>query len=241
MHLQHPKNIKSVRVLRQAPQRRQAFITVIVVLYAIVGYWVYQTVGIPYQTALAEAEELDKKKQLESHEDAIEKGLVEGTATCDALITSGGVSMGDFDYVKSVLQRIADMRWMQIDIKPAKPLAFGLIAGTPIFGLPGNPVSSMVSFELFARPGLRAMMGRANPLRKRVVATAAESLGRRPDGKTHFVKAIVDYADGKVFVRSGGGQGSHMLAAMALSNSLAILPDGSGYSKGDSLEVLILD
>jgi molybdopterin molybdotransferase len=157
------------------------------------------------------------------------------------LITSGGVSMGDFDYVKSVLQRIGDMRWMQIDIKPAKPLAFGLIGDTPIFGLPGNPVSSMVSFELFARPGLRAMMGRADPLRKRVVATAVESLGRRPDGKTHFVRAIVDYADGKVFVRSGGGQGSHMLAAMARSNSLAILPDGSGYSKGDSLEVLILD
>lgn len=178
---------------------------------------------------------------LPDNEDAIEKGLVEGAATCDALITSGGVSMGDFDYVKSVLQRIADMRWMQIDIKPAKPLAFGLIADTPIFGLPGNPVSSMVSFELFARPGLRAMMGLADPLRKRVVATAAENLGRRPDGKTHFVRAIVDYVDGKVFVKSGGGQGSHMLASMARSNSLAILPDGSGYSKGDSLEVLILD
>ena len=178
---------------------------------------------------------------LPDNEDAIEKGLVEGAAACDALITSGGVSMGDFDYVKSVLQRIGDMRWMQVDIKPAKPLAFGLIGDTPIFGLPGNPVSSMVSFELFARPGLRVMMGRADPLRKRVMATAAESLGRRPDGKTHFVRAIVDYADGKVFVRSGGGQGSHMLAAMARSNSLAILPDGSGYSKGDSLEVLILD
>ena len=76
MHLQHPKNIKSVRVLRPAPQRRQAFLTVAVLLYAIVGYWVYQTVGIPYETALAEAEELDKKKQLESHEDAIEKGGV---------------------------------------------------------------------------------------------------------------------------------------------------------------------
>ena len=74
MHLQHPKNIKSVRVLRQAPQRRQLFLSIIVVLYALVGYWVYQTVGIPYETALAEAEELDKKKQLESHEDAIEKG-----------------------------------------------------------------------------------------------------------------------------------------------------------------------
>ena len=74
---------------------------------------------------------------------------------------SGGVSMGDFDVVKAVLDRIADMRWMQIAIKPAKPFAFGLLAGrhVPVFGLPGNPVSSLVSFELLARPALRQMMG----------------------------------------------------------------------------------
>ena len=79
-------------------------------------------------------------------EDAVEAALRSGAASCDALITSGGVSMGDFDFVKMVLKRIADMRWMQIAIKPAKPMAFGTLDGTPIFGLPGNPVSSMVSF-----------------------------------------------------------------------------------------------
>ena len=83
---------------------------------------------------------------------------------CDAIVTSGGVSMGDYDVVKAVLSRIADMRWMQVAIRPAKPFAFGLLDdGTgrqvPVFGLPGNPVSSLVSFELFARPGLRQMMG----------------------------------------------------------------------------------
>ncbi|MGZ4793585.1 MAG: molybdopterin molybdotransferase MoeA, partial [Ilumatobacteraceae bacterium] len=82
----------------------------------------------------------------------------------DAIVTSGGVSMGEYDVVKAVLSRVADMRWMQISIKPAKPFAFGLLPRNadrriPVFGLPGNPVSSMVSFELFARPALRKMMG----------------------------------------------------------------------------------
>ena len=83
----------------------------------------------------------------------------------DAIVTSGGVSMGDYDVVKAVLGRIAEMRWMQVAIKPAKPFAFGTIDGVPVFGLPGNPVSSLVSFELLARPALRRMMGHADPFR----------------------------------------------------------------------------
>ena len=91
--------------------------------------------------------------------DAIERAV----ASCDALLTSGGVSMGDFDEVKAVLsERADDMRWMQIAIRPAKPFAFGTLGGTPVFGLPGNPVSSIISFELLARPALRKMMGHAD-------------------------------------------------------------------------------
>ena len=86
--------------------------------------------------------------------------------------------MGDYDYVKAVLTRIADMRWMQIAIKPAKPLAFGTVGETPIFGLPGNPVSSMVSYELFARPGLRSMMGFPHPVRTSLKGVAAGALTR---------------------------------------------------------------
>ncbi len=85
--------------------------------------------------------------------------LRDAAATCDAIVTSGGVSMGDYDVVKAVLGRIAEMQWMQIAIKPAKPFAFGMLDGIPVFGLPGNPVSSLVSFELLARPALRRMMG----------------------------------------------------------------------------------
>ena len=91
--------------------------------------------------------------------------------------------MGDFDYVKAVLKRIADMSWMQIAIKPAKPFAFGLLRGVPLFGLPGNPVSSHVSFELFARPALRRMTGHAELHRPEVDAVAAVAMPRRPDGR----------------------------------------------------------
>lgn len=171
----------------------------------------------------------------------IEAALRTGVETCDAIVTSGGVSMGDFDYVKEVLDRIGDMRWMQVAIKPAKPLAFGTVGDVPVFGLPGNPVSSMVSFELFARPGLRSMMGHPQPIRPADLAFAAEDLPRRPDGKTHFMRVLATPLGGRIEVRSAGGQGSHMLWAMAKSNALAVVPDGHGIRAGEKVDVLLLD
>ena len=173
-------------------------------------------------------------------EAAIEAALVDGVARCDALLTSGGVSMGDFDYVKVALDRIGDMRWMQVAIKPAKPLAFGLVDGVPVFGLPGNPVSSMVSFELFARPALRSMAGHRDLDRRRVRAEVVGGLGRHPDGKVHFARVVVEVTDGRFRVRSAGGQGSHQLTAMADADGLAMLPDGDGVANGDQVEVLLL-
>jgi molybdopterin molybdotransferase len=168
-------------------------------------------------------------------------------ATCDALITSGGVSMGDFDYVKVVLDRMGDMRWMQVAIRPAKPLAFGTVerAGrrVPVFGLPGNPVSSVVSFELFARPGLRRMMGhRDGELdRPHVMAVADEPFRRGPDGKTHFLRVVTHYEDdGLHHVRSAGGQGSHQLSALVGANALAVLPDGDGLDAGARVEIIVM-
>lgn len=180
-------------------------------------------------------------------EQAIEAAIRAGVASCDALITSGGVSMGDLDYVKVVLDRIGDMRWMQVEIKPAKPLAFGTVArpsgeAVPVFGLPGNPVSSAVSFELFARPGLRRLAGHADDalVRPAVRAVAGEPLGRSPDGKTHFVRVRADLVDGRHVVRSAGGQGSHQLAGLAAANALAVLGDGDGVEAGAEVEVLLL-
>ena len=182
-------------------------------------------------------------------EAAIEAAMRHGADTCDALVTSGGVSMGDFDFVKVVLDRIGDMRWMQISIKPAKPLAFGTISradGTrvPVFGLPGNPVSSMVSFELFCRPGLRRMAGHAagDLDRATVVAVVDEPLRRRPDGKTHFARVACHYdeATATYRVRSAGAQGSHHMAAMAAADALAELPDGPTVEPGATVRVRLL-
>jgi molybdenum cofactor synthesis domain-containing protein len=176
-------------------------------------------------------------------EAAITAVLERGLAECDALVTSGGVSMGDFDYIKVVLERMGAMQWWQVAIKPAKPLAFGMIADKPVFGLPGNPVSSMVSFELFARPALRQMMGHRGGERFRPVvnAVADEALRRRPDGKVHFVRVVASARDGGGWrVRSSGTQASNLLRAMALANALAVVPDGDGVAEGEDVEVMLL-
>lgn len=177
---------------------------------------------------------------LPDDETLIEQALIQGSQDCDAVITSGGVSMGDYDYVKEVLKRVGDMRWMQIAIKPAKPLAFGTIGDTPIFGLPGNPVSSMVSYELFARSGLRSMMGFSQPVRPTIQGIAATPLQRRSDGKIHFARVDVKHEGSELVAYSISGQGSHMLAAMARSNALAVLPDGDGCQAGDPVDLLLL-
>lgn len=174
-------------------------------------------------------------------EDAIEAAVRSGAADCDALLTSGGVSMGDYDYVKAVLARIADMRWMQVAIKPAKPLAFGLFDDTPVFGLPGNPVSSMVSYELFARPGIRKMAGHRQLHRPRMSGVAGQDWRRGPDGKTHFVRTRIERSGGTHAITSAGGQGSHQLTAMAGADALAVLPDGDGVGEGERLEFFFVN
>ena len=174
-------------------------------------------------------------------EAALEVVLREAAVSCDAIVTSGGVSMGDYDVVKAVLGRIADMTWMQIAIKPAKPFAFGTLGGVPVFGLPGNPVSSIVSFEMLARPALRRMMGHRSWFPDRLVAITDDGLARRPDGKTHLMRVSASFGDdGRCHVRSARAQGSHQLAATALSNAIAVVPDGDGVPAGGEIPVLLL-
>ncbi|MFM8562553.1 MAG: gephyrin-like molybdotransferase Glp [Acidimicrobiia bacterium] len=181
-------------------------------------------------------------------EAALEAVLRAAASDCDAIVTSGGVSMGDYDVVKAVLSRIADMRWMQIAIKPAKPFAFGLLTNdlgrvVPVFGLPGNPVSSLVSFELLARPALRRMAGcRADAIdRPTVLAVADEAFVRSKDGKVHYQRVVAAHADdGRVHVRSVRAQASHQLAATALANGIAIVPDGDGVPVGGEVRVILL-
>jgi molybdenum cofactor synthesis domain-containing protein len=180
-------------------------------------------------------------------EATLEAVLREAADTCDTIVTSGGVSMGDYDVVKAVLSRIADMQWMEVAIKPAKPFAFGRLVNStgrtiPVFGLPGNPVSSLVSFELLARPALRRMMGHTEPLmRQRLLAIADSPLRRNADGKVHFQRVHGRFGDdGRYHVSAGGPQGSHQLAASAVASALAELPDGTGAEIGDEVLVYLL-
>ena len=182
-------------------------------------------------------------------DEALLEDVLRGAARrCDAIVTSGGVSMGDFDVVKAVLSRIADMQWMQVAIKPAKPFTFGTLDGgagrrVPVFGLPGNPVSSVVSFEMFARPALRRMMGHERDLLRPMVRAVLDApVRRKTDGKLHLVRVHGTFgSDGRLHVRDTGPQGSHQLAATAVANGLALVPDGSGLAAGDDVEVLLLD
>lgn len=178
-------------------------------------------------------------------EAALEGVLRRAAAECDAIVSSGGVSMGDYDVVKALLSRIADMRWMQIAIRPAKPFAFGLLEcegrQVPVFGLPGNPVSSLVSFELLTRPALLQMMGHTAIERPQVASIADAGLPRRPDGKVHFVRVFATFGDdGRVHVQSVGSQGSHQLAATSLANAIAVVPDGDGVMPGGTVTTILL-
>ena len=171
----------------------------------------------------------------------IEAVFTAGADRGHAVLSSGGVSMGDYDYVKAVLDRIGAMDWMQIAIKPAKPFAFGLVEGTPVFGLPGNPVSSMVSFELLAKPALRVMAGHSDPGPDLVPAVSAARLDRGSDGKTHYLRVTARRdGQGRWRVAPSGGQGSHQLAAMARADALAVVPDGAEIGPGDPVEIILL-
>ena len=174
-------------------------------------------------------------------EAVLETTLRAAASEHDVIVTSGGVSMGDYDVVKAVLGRIADMRWMQIAIKPAKPFAFGLLDGVPVFGLPGNPVSALVSFELLARPALRRMMGMQRLMRPSVIAISDDGVERRPDGKVHFQRVVGAFEeDGRYHVTNVAGQASHQLAATAMASALADVPDGDGLPAGSEVAVLVL-
>ena len=180
-------------------------------------------------------------------DEAVLDGVLEDArAQCDAVVTSGGVSVGDLDVVRIVLEKrcAGTMSWMQVAIRPAKPFAFGVLGDdrTPVFGLPGNPVSALVSFELFVRPGVRRMAGHRRLDRLVVPAVTDADLRRAPDGKTHFVRAVawVDPAGGWR-IRPMAGQDSHQLAAMAEANALVVLPDGDGVTAGATVDVLLTD
>jgi molybdopterin molybdotransferase len=168
----------------------------------------------------------------------------------DMLITSGGVSLGDYDVVREVLAKQGEIVFWRVREKPGKPLTFGMIKGRgkgggvkniPFFGLAGNPVSAMINFELFARPAVLKMMGRKN-LTKPAVEAVLEGAVENTDGRRIFARAIVEKRGGRYFARLTGPQGSGVLTSMSLANGLVIVPeDKPGVKEGDSVQVMMLD
>jgi molybdopterin molybdotransferase len=173
----------------------------------------------------------------------LERRLATAIGECDVLITSGGVSMGDADPIKAVLERLGRLNWMQVAIRPAKPFAFGVLDGpTLLLGLPGNPVSSMVSFELLAKPALLQLMGHRDPYPRSIPAIADAEL-RRPHGdtRTAYLRVNSEFGpDGRLHVRPVSGQDSHQLSATAGANALARVADGHRVVAGDEVDVLLL-
>lgn len=176
-------------------------------------------------------------------QEVIAERLVGGLERCDAVVTTGGASLGDFDWARAVLDRLSggSFRWVEVAIKPAKPLAFGKVATKPVLCLPGNPVSSLVSFELFARPLLRQMAGERPGRQVPLAALADVPFPRKADGKLHLVRVVVTTdASGTLRARPAGAQGSHQLAATARASALALVPNGPGLAAGDPLGLLVL-
>lgn len=159
----------------------------------------------------------------------------------DLFLTSGGVSVGDYDVVKDVLDTEGRMQFWQVSMKPGKPLAFGLLPGSvPLIGLPGNPVSAMVSFEQFVRPAILKMLGHSDLAKPTVRAIVDEPLTN--SGRRGFVRVIVSQRDGVYHARTTGEQGSGVLTSMTKANGLAIVPEGTYLvAQGSEVSVQMLD
>ena len=160
-------------------------------------------------------------------------------AKADALITSGGVSVGEHDVVKSVLAKLGKINFWRVAMKPGKPQAYGIADGKPIFGLPGNPVSSLVVFELFVRPALLKMAGHTNLLRPTFKATLAETITNR-DGRVNYMRAILSESNGEYTAATTGPQGSGILHSLVLANGLITIPSGVTLGAGETVDAQFL-
>jgi molybdopterin molybdotransferase len=164
----------------------------------------------------------------------------------DMLVTSAGVSRGDYDVVKDVLAREGEIAFWTVAMKPGKPLAFGAFEKdgrrVPHIGLPGNPVSSMVAFELFGRPAILKMMGKSDFRRPTVRAIAEERIENRGDPRVYLARCIVTERGGRYYARLTGEQGSGILTSMVRANGLTLIPaEVDVVEAGEEIEVMMID
>ena len=180
----------------------------------------------------------------QDNRESLSKKIIEAMES-DMLLTSGGVSMGDYDIVKDVLAEHGSIGFWTVYMKPGKPLAFGIMEQggkrVPHLGFPGNPVSAMITFEQFARPAILKMLGKTD-FAKPTVRAISQSRFKNTDGRRVYARGIVEKRDDRYYVSSTGPQGSGILTSMARANGLVIVPeDTDGVHEGDEVVVQMLD
>lgn len=190
--------------------------------------------GIPIQLGIA-------RDNIQDLTAKIKAGLEAGA---DLFITSAGVSVGDYDMVKDVLNSEGSMKFWQVKMKPGKPLAFGILRGrkdVPLLGLPGNPVSAMMSFEIFARPAILTMLGKTKFERPTVRAVLQETVANTADRK-NYIRVRVDKKEGRLIASTTGEQGSGILTSVSRANGLLVIPEDVKQVKaGEAVDIRMLD
>jgi len=189
---------------------------------------VLEDLGVPYVDMGIIGDDVDELRS--AYTRAAEVG--------DVIISTGGVSMGDFDFVKQILLDSGSVEFWRVAMQPGKPFAFGNVGGVPLFGLPGNPVSTFVSFEQLVRPALLHMMGARSLFRPRVPGVMGEDV-HTTDQRDVFLRVMLaESDDGTFVVVRSGGQSSNVLSALAMADAFAIVPRGvSDLSAGDPVEL----
>jgi molybdopterin molybdotransferase len=174
--------------------------------------------------------------------EALEAALSEAAEVADAIITTGGVSVGEADFVKEILAKLGEVKFWKLNIKPGRPMAFGKIGKAWLFGLPGNPVAVMVSYTQFALDALLRLSG-CDPLPARALLTATAGCAiRKQAGRREYLRGLIATVDGQWQVKTTGNQGSGILRSMTEANCFIVLPeDCAGIQPGDRVEVQLFD
>jgi molybdopterin molybdotransferase len=195
-----------------------------------IGAQVKDCGAIPLQLGIAK----DRKEEIE---EKLRQGI-----RADVLISSAGVSVGDYDFVKDVMKHLGvEMVFWKVAMRPGQPLAFGTMGGKPVFGLPGNPVSSMISFEQFVRPALLKMMGCRHIFRPLVEAILKEEI-KKMAGRRYFIRGSISFENNQYVVTTTGEQGSGMLRSMVKANGLIVIPEDQEIVRaGEKVKVQLLD
>jgi molybdopterin molybdotransferase len=191
---------------------------------------VRETGGEPVNLGIA----ADTRDSLREH--------LSGALDCDLLVTTAGISVGEHDYVRSVLEELgATQRFWKLRMRPGAPVGFGLLGEVPWIGLPGNPVSTMVTYELFVRPAIRKMMGHRLPFRRSTDVRMTEPISLKPKLQ-HFLRGVVTAAAKGPEARLTGPQGSGILMSMVRANALLVIPEGQHETAvGATVRALILN